>query len=394
MSTPEDSTDIGHLYQEFSASFQADDEEAMRRVYRELLCLGRPRAEIVGQAVRLASNGTGFSNVPITERAARPPTVAALAGIRRIPRMATTGGVSLKAINESSDIPLPLSEDRGTGKRVIVRDVECTSDNPPEIIKEADADPKIGFLPRSTIPRFACALTGVAVALMIALALLANVSTAEKTTTPSLSTRNGQELLEAPGNATNAMPGTADVDTTKGTTAQLAAPLDKPGFDAKPGRTGVGSDVGGTVASIRPTSDPGSQTGVPGSVLRRPNSLISPDVLSQPQPAPTATASANIIPKQEPSRLSGDWAILLTRGDSLFGTGDLASARLFYERAANAGSEQAALRLGESYDPRFLERTHIRGARGDIAAAIFWYTRARDLGASEATILLDSISWK
>jgi len=62
--------------------------------------------------------------------------------------------------------------------------------------------------------------------------------------------------------------------------------------------------------------------------------------------------------------------VLLTRGDSLFGTGDLVSARLFYERAAGAGSGEAALRLGESYDPHFLEKTHLRG-HGDVAAAIF-----------------------
>jgi TPR repeat protein len=86
--------------------------------------------------------------------------------------------------------------------------------------------------------------------------------------------------------------------------------------------------------------------------------------------------------------------VLLTRGDSLFRTGDLASARLFYERAANAGSGQAALRLGESYDPHFLEKTHLRGARSDTETAILWYKRARDLGASEATILLDSIASK
>jgi TPR repeat protein len=86
--------------------------------------------------------------------------------------------------------------------------------------------------------------------------------------------------------------------------------------------------------------------------------------------------------------------VFLKRGDSLFGTGDLGSARLFYESAANAGSGQAALRLGESYDPHFLEKTHLRGARGDMAAAIFWYKRARDLGVSDATILLESIPSK
>lgn len=82
-----------------------------------------------------------------------------------------------------------------------------------------------------------------------------------------------------------------------------------------------------------------------------------------------------------------DTAPLLERGDRLFGTGDVASARLFYERAADAGNSQAALRLGETYDPAFLQRAQLRLA-GDRGLAIFWYGRARELGADEADILL------
>ena len=79
--------------------------------------------------------------------------------------------------------------------------------------------------------------------------------------------------------------------------------------------------------------------------------------------------------------------MLLARGDSLLGVGDVASARLFYERAANGGDGQAALRLGETYDPAFLERARLR-VQGDAARAVFWYGRARELGASEVEILL------
>ncbi|TMJ86764.1 MAG: sel1 repeat family protein [Alphaproteobacteria bacterium] len=84
-------------------------------------------------------------------------------------------------------------------------------------------------------------------------------------------------------------------------------------------------------------------------------------------------------------------AALISRGDSLLGTGDFVSARLFYERAANAGSGEAALRLGETYDPQFLAQAHLRGARGNIATAVFWYKRARDLGTREAEILLGGL---
>jgi TPR repeat protein len=73
---------------------------------------------------------------------------------------------------------------------------------------------------------------------------------------------------------------------------------------------------------------------------------------------------------------------LLARGDWLFATGDIASARLLYERAADAGEARAAVRLGETFDPVYLDYSHVRGLHGDPGTAVFWYRRARDLGAS------------
>ena len=91
-----------------------------------------------------------------------------------------------------------------------------------------------------------------------------------------------------------------------------------------------------------------------------------------------------------PAEIAG----FVARGDELFATGDVASARLFYERAADAGDAQAALRLGESFDPAFLDQAHILGAKGDPARAISWYQRARELGSAEAEILLKSTEGK
>jgi hypothetical protein len=79
-------------------------------------------------------------------------------------------------------------------------------------------------------------------------------------------------------------------------------------------------------------------------------------------------------------------ATLLERADRLFALGDIASARLFYERAADAGEGRAALRLGNTFDPVFLDFAHLR-VRGDAAMAQSWYSRARKLGEAEAEIL-------
>jgi len=95
-----------------------------------------------------------------------------------------------------------------------------------------------------------------------------------------------------------------------------------------------------------------------------------------------------------PESSAGELAALLARGDVLFSKGDLLAARLFYERAADGGDGQAALKLGETFDPVFLDRAHLPGARGDWSMALSWYRRARDLGVTEAEIMLKSLETK
>lgn len=110
-------------------------------------------------------------------------------------------------------------------------------------------------------------------------------------------------------------------------------------------------------------------------------------------PSPPANDSTAAAPAG-PHISAEEAAALLSRGDALFGVGDVASARLFYERAAEAGSGEAALRLGETYDPNFLERAKLRSIPGDPKAAIHWYWRARELGVAEAEILLKGMQTK
>jgi TPR repeat protein len=74
----------------------------------------------------------------------------------------------------------------------------------------------------------------------------------------------------------------------------------------------------------------------------------------------------------------------LARGDVFLRAGDIASARLFYERAADAGDGQAALRMGATFDPTFLASGGLRNLRGDLAKARLWYHRALGLGANES----------
>jgi TPR repeat protein len=85
---------------------------------------------------------------------------------------------------------------------------------------------------------------------------------------------------------------------------------------------------------------------------------------------------------------------LLARGDWLFATGDITSARLLYERAADAGEARAAVRLGESFDPAYLDGSHPRGLQEDRDMAVFWYRHARDLGATGVASRLKKLEAK
>ena len=115
--------------------------------------------------------------------------------------------------------------------------------------------------------------------------------------------------------------------------------------------------------------------------------------LATPATPPDAKTAAP--PPTAGSRLSAvDMEALLARGDTLLSVSDVVSARLFYERAVDAGGGLAAIRLGETFDPLFLDRVHLHGVRGDPGAALFWYRRARDLGASGAEVLLKALEAK
>lgn len=91
-----------------------------------------------------------------------------------------------------------------------------------------------------------------------------------------------------------------------------------------------------------------------------------------PQPAPLSPAARE--------RSEG----FLARGRKLLEEGNIASARLFFRRAADEGFADGALALGTTFDPAELERLHAVGTRPDPAEARRWYEKARELGAGAA----------
>lgn len=76
---------------------------------------------------------------------------------------------------------------------------------------------------------------------------------------------------------------------------------------------------------------------------------------------------------------------MLAQGARHMEQGNISAARMFFQRAAEAGLAAGALRMGATYDPAELGRLEsLAGVNADRNEARKWYELARDLGAPEA----------
>jgi hypothetical protein len=97
-----------------------------------------------------------------------------------------------------------------------------------------------------------------------------------------------------------------------------------------------------------------------------------------------------IAVRQQPRQHdAAEIAQMVKRGTELMANGDVAGARLMYQRAAEAGEPIAALALAETYDPLVLGKG---GIPPDLGLARTWYAKARDLGAAQAPERLERLA--
>jgi hypothetical protein len=125
---------------------------------------------------------------------------------------------------------------------------------------------------------------------------------------------------------------------------------------------------------------------IEGSAIsdRAPPPARAPDAA----PAGSQTVAPGLITRQ----LDRDEiAALLKRGENFITSGDLASARLVLQRAAEAGDMHAALTLAATFDPNLLAKLG-RDFPADVVKARFWYERAKQLGSTEAPRRLEQLA--
>jgi hypothetical protein len=163
---------------------------------------------------------------------------------------------------------------------------------------------------------------------------------------------------------------------------------------------------GGVSAQARAKSDsiPQQQvtTGVPTRQVEPVPTVVAPSpsgrAITQTEAVPNATPeqqtrTASVSGPQSPpaqgttalSPETQEITTLIERGTDFLKRGDLASARLFLRRAAEAGSADAALKLGSTFDPSFIQQLGVIGVAPDVARARQWYEKAAELGSDAAS---------
>jgi GLTT repeat (6 copies) len=193
------------------------------------------------------------------------------------------------------------------------------------------------------------------------------------------------------------------------------------------------ADAGSPIASTPPPQPPPAQATVPApppqaiaslpppnqssaNVETPPASAVNQPVVNQPAVSPVeANSAANetpskvqtaAVPPTQPASSSiakqsaarppvalddSEIAMLIKRGNNLLKDGDFAAARLLFERGANAGSAEAALALGSTYDPLVIKRLGAIMVRPDVENARKWYQIAADRGSADAKLQLANL---
>lgn len=87
---------------------------------------------------------------------------------------------------------------------------------------------------------------------------------------------------------------------------------------------------------------------------------------------PASGATKPVLSALSPAQIEH----LLARGEEFLQAGDIASARLAFERVAASGDQRGAKGVGMTYDPRVYARLRVTGLTPDREQAEFWYRKA------------------
>jgi hypothetical protein len=158
-----------------------------------------------------------------------------------------------------------------------------------------------------------------------------------------------------------------------------------------------GPQIGSLDQTIPAPQSTGAQKSRPSSALHRDPETVPVEMSSEHTGISQTTRSsesetAPMLQEEAPSprkvirALDPEEIKLLTRqGQQLAATGDLVTARILFQRAAEVGDATAAMALGATYDPNVLAQLGVTGMAANVEKARSWYRKAESQGSAEAT---------
>jgi hypothetical protein len=187
--------------------------------------------------------------------------------------------------------------------------------------------------------------------------------------------------------ASSAPPQTPPAQPQPQSQPQAAPPAEAPAAAPPPPQVIATAPANPPPASVEPP--PAPPVTAPAPAAEPPASEASPPAQATPNPPPQPAAPA---PRPAVTLDNDEIVRLIARGKDLLNDGDFAAARLLFERAANAGSADAALALGSTYDPLVIKRLGAVAVTPDLAKAKKWYQFAADHGSAAASVQLANLA--
>jgi hypothetical protein len=137
------------------------------------------------------------------------------------------------------------------------------------------------------------------------------------------------------------------------------------------------------IAAMSPTREAISSAYQNTMQGRAPDPLPTTPAVAPMAAAPSFAAPAVAAPPAK-RRDPDEFAALMQRAKAMLAVGDISSARLLLERAAEAPDANAALMLAQTYDPQVLGTSDVRSVAPELAKARAWYQKAALLGSADA----------
>ena len=341
-------------------------------------------------SIPTSASGTAPATAAAAPMAASPPAPAATdAPPDRDPADGMAPAVPTTALAMAPAVPVPVQAPDPASTGAPSRAGDATSDVASDPSPQADPEPAAAPATGPAPPMAAPSLEPVSAGMAGRSDLAASIPAPEAP--PAGVPMTGVPMAGAgPGTApagSVAVPALDAAPAVAPQAADNATPSPAPGGVSDGDATSRASPGPSPATPISMAPSEAASTAGPGATDdAAPNVALGALPAGDPAPPPAmpAAAAPPVPIASVPPAVPSAALAMLRRGEALLALGDLSGARLFFERAAEAGSGRAALLLGSSFDPLAMAALGARGMAPDPAAARRWYDRAIALGEAEA----------